>query len=175
MVKGDRAADHVLDDRLARQWNRKAPHGRAALGLEPRDVLVAPVAATPHHRRLLVGVRLGTHGVQFLGALPRRVHHPRSLQTVNGLAVDVAALALAERALVPVEPHPLHHTQDLGLALGSRPLAVGVLEAQDERASGVTGRQPVEQRGARASHMQRSSRARREANAQGGGHVFGGF
>ncbi len=52
---------------------------------------------------------------------------------------------------------------------GSRALAVGVLDAQHELPAGVTGEQPVEQRGARAADVQCPGRRGGEAHA----HRFG--
>ena len=166
MVEGDRSADHVVDHGLAGQWNGEPPYRGAPLGLEGRDLLGCVVAAATDHRRLLVGPGLGTHGIELLGRLPGGVHRAGVLQRVDAVAVDGLALALAEGALVPVEAHPPEHPQDLGLALGRGALAVGVLHAEDERSTRVSGRKPVEQRGARAADMQRSGRAGREAHAQ---------
>ena len=175
VVEGDLTTDHVVDHGLARQRHGEAPYGCPALGLEGGDLLGRVVTPSAHHRRPLVGAGLGAHGVELLGGLPRGVHRARLLQPVDALAVDVVALALAERALVPVEAHPCEHTENLGLALGRGALAVGVLQAQDELSAVMAGREPVEQRGARAAHVERSGRARREAHAEravrGGGGI----
>ena len=178
VVEGDLTTDHVVDDGRARQRHGEAPHRRAPLGLERGDLLRGVVAPAAHHRRPLVGAGLGAHGIELFGGLPRRVHGARFLQPVDALAVDIIPLALAERALVPVEAHPREHAQDLGLALGRGALAVGVLQPQDERTPGVAGLEPVEERGARAPHVERSGRAGRKSHAQraviGGIHVMHG-
>ncbi len=166
VVEGDRSAHHVVDDGLAGKRDGEAPHRGAPLGLERRDLLGRVIAPATHHGCPLVGTGIGAHGVKLLGGLPGGVHRARRLQLVDAVAVDALALALAERALVPVEAHPPEHAKDLGLALGRGALAVGVLHAQDERATRVSGRKPVEQRGARTANMQRSGRAGREANTQ---------
>src|SRR5262249_23236642 len=80
------------------------------------------------------------------------------------LAVTLGALALKHRALVPVELEPDERVEDLLHVLAGRPLAVGVLDAQQELALPVARQQPVEQRRARAPDVERPRWRWREAN-----------
>ena len=71
-----------------------------------------------------------------------------------------------ERAFVPVEAEPAQAVEDdvhgfLRIARG-----VGVLDAQDERAAGVAGVKPVEQRGARAADVQVAGGRRGKSDAR---------
>ena len=75
-------------------------------------------------------------------------------QLLRGSLVEVEALGLIERALVPVEAEPAHAFQDaFDHGLGGA-LEVGVLDAEDEGAAGVAGEEPVEERGAGATNVQ---------------------
>ena len=71
--------------------------------------------------------------------------------------------------LVPVEAQPAEALEDAGHHVGRRALDVGVLDAQDERAAGAAGVQPVEERGARAADVQVAGGGRGEPEADGGG------
>jgi hypothetical protein len=89
------------------------------------------------------------------------------------LALEVgAAVAFArpggvagDRAFVPCQAQPAQAVEDdldgfLGIARG-----IGVLDAQHERAAGVPGVEPVEQRRARAADVQVARGTGGEANA----------
>ncbi|MFT5697071.1 MAG: hypothetical protein ACI9QQ_003055, partial [Myxococcota bacterium] len=64
-------------------------------------------------------------------------------QVLDHLLVAWRALTLPKGAFVPIEPQPFQPSDDRGFALESRPLTVGVLDAQDECATVVTGKSPV--------------------------------
>ena len=96
-------------------------------------------------------------------ALVRDPQADGALVLVGGAVLDeardlllVAAdpLGLRDRALVPVELEPLERVEDLLDVLGRRALAVGVLDAQDERAARAAGQQPVVQCRARSTDVQ---------------------
>ena len=76
----------------------------------------------------------------------------------------VGAADLRDRALVAVELEPAQRVEDLLDVLGRRALAVGVLDAQDERPAGVPREEPVVERGARAADVQRAGRRGSEAD-----------
>jgi hypothetical protein len=100
-------------------------------------------------------------------------------QLLDRLAINPPALALeigaaialhpaAElRPLVPVHPEPAQPLQDHVDVLGLVPRGVGVLHAQDERAAGVAGIEPVEKRGAGAADMKHAGGRRRKADTNG--------
>src|SRR5918997_1763289 len=69
------------------------------------------------------------------------------------------------RSLVPLETQPAEGLEDAGLRLTRGALAVGVLDAQDERAVLPMREQPVEERGAGVPHMELARRARRKTKS----------
>ncbi len=97
------------------------------------------------------------------------------LHALEGWFVRVGALSLevgAERAvdlgaLVPVEAEPTHRAQDGLDVLVGRPLGIGVVDAQDERAAVMAGERPVVDGGARATDVQVAGGARCESDANG--------
>ncbi len=171
VLERHRAAHVVLDDGLPLDLDGETPGGAHPRGLERGDLGRVAVAAAAHHGGAPVGAGGGPLRLELLVALVGRVDGPGRLQARDGGGVHVPALALAEGPLVPVQPQPGEAAQDLGLALGRRALAVGVLHAQHEGAAGVTGDEPVEQRRPGATHMEGAGRARREPHASGTGHL----
>src|SRR4030095_905354 len=90
-------------------------------------------------------------------------------KALRGLAVVRLRVALQERALVPPEAQPVEPLED-GAGVGFRgPLAVGVLEAEDEHSPVLAGPEPVEEGGPCSTDVEESGGARREAYAQGHG------
>ena len=84
-------------------------------------------------------------------------------QLLGDLAMALGALELADRLAVPVQAEPFEPVEnrvDRGLR---RALAIGVLDAQQERAAEALGVEPVEQSRARAADMQEAGRRGREA------------
>ena len=75
----------------------------------------------------------------------------------------LGALKLADRLAVPIEAEPFEPVENRVDRRLRRPLAIGVLDAQQELAARVLGVEPVEQRRARAADMQEAGRRRREA------------
>src|SRR5919199_1903240 len=80
----------------------------------------------------------------------------------------LGALRLQDRPLVPLELQPAQGVEDLLDVLGRRALAVGIFDAQHERAAGPARQQPVVERGPRAADVQRAGRGRSEAEPHGG-------
>ena len=117
VLEPHRPADHVLDRGLALVGNLE-PDRRPLP--RPRLAAVAGVAV-----RLLVGANV----VRGRGV---RVGAARFDQLGDPLAMAIAALGLAHRALVPVELEPAQGVEDLLDVLGSRALAVGVLDPEHE-------------------------------------------
>ena len=69
-----------------------------------------------------------------------------------------AVLRLKERALIMGDPEPPQAVQDdLGMRRRA-PLLIGVLDPEDEDATSLPGIEPVEQRGAGATHMEVAGR-----------------
>ena len=90
------------------------------------------------------------------------VDHAFVLEDLEVALVDGAAFALAVgavvaaffRALVPVETEPAESVIDGPHGLFVVALAVGILDAQDEGATGVAGVEPVEEGGAGAADVE---------------------
>ena len=86
---------------------------------------------------------------------------------------DRAALGLAVRTvrpadvrpLVPVEPEPLERVEDVADVLLGGAVAVGVLDAEDERSAVMAREEPVEERGAGAADVEIAGGRRSEADA----------
>ena len=81
-----------------------------------------------------------------------------------------AAVAALERAFVPVEPEPFQTVVDGLGRLGGIAGFVGVFDAQDERAAGVPGVEPVEKRGAGATDVKIAGGRGGEADTDVGTH-----
>ncbi len=83
-----------------------------------------------------------------------------------------SVLALEEGSFVPGDAEPGEPVEDdLGVALGAS-LPIGVLDAKHQRAAGVAGKEPVEQRGASAADVEIAGGRRSETDA-GSGHGYG--
>ena len=131
-----------------------------------RRVAVAPAPVVAH--RPALEPRLLAHLLELLGAGVAAVGGAPGQHLVDHLAVARGARELADRLAVPVEPEPFEAVEDrVDRGLG-RALAVGVLDAQEERPAEAPGVEPVEQRRARAADVQESGRGGREAGDDGG-------
>ena len=101
------------------------------------------------------------------------VDHALVLQDFQIPLVDGSALALVVgavvpaflRALVPFEPEPAKSFVNASDRLLVVTLAVGILNAQNERAAGVTGMEPVEEGGAGPADMKEAGWRGGEADA----------
>jgi len=91
---------------------------------------------------------------------------PLTLEIGAEIAFARAGGVAGERAFVPVEPEPAQAVEDDVHGLLRIARGVGILDAEDERAAGVAGIKPVEQRGARATDVQVAGRRGGKANAR---------
>ena len=164
------AADDVGERAAALVGRAEADRDRTTLFPPLRSFVRSQIAATSvvtrrttiAHRLLVALLDLGLGAVALVREL--LVDHPRRRGEVR-----VEARALEIRALVPLEPEPVHHVLDLVDRLLRRPRDVGVLDAEDERALHVARVQPVVERGADAPDVQESGRRGRKTEA-GSGH-----
>ena len=70
------------------------------------------------------------------------------------LGLSVRAIRTTDlRTLIPIQPQPAHRRQQSLVALLRVPGAIGVFDPEHERAAGVSGIGPVEQRRPEHSHM----------------------
>ena len=148
VLEGGVAADDVVDDGLALVGHAQA-HGALVLRLAA-EAAVGAVA-------LLVGLDVVGRGGRAVGV-------PGVEQALQDLLVAVGARDLRDRPLVVVDLQPAQRVEDLLDVLGRRALAIGVLDAQDQRAALPARDEPVVERGAGAADVQLSRRAGGEAN-----------
>jgi hypothetical protein len=106
-------------------------------------------------------------GADVLGGGVRAVRVPALEELRDDLLVTLRSLRLEDRALVVFELEPAQGVEDLLDVLRGRALAVGVLDAQDERPAGVAGGEPVVEGRARAADVERAGRGGGEADADG--------
>jgi len=85
-------------------------------------------------------------------------------------AVAIEALHLVDRALVVVEPEPVHRREDLVDRVLRRARHIGVFDAQHELAAMVARVSPREQRGAGGAEVQKAGGRRRDAGSDFAGH-----
>jgi hypothetical protein len=141
VVEAHLAAQEVSHHGLAAPRHREADDVRLAgrppaLGLVPRQSPAAPVVAEVDLLRLL----LLAQGVEPLPRAEARVGGAPADEPLRVLTVDLRSLALAVgrvgpthvRPLVPPQAQPVQGLEDQGLARRGAPLAVGVLDPQDE-------------------------------------------
>jgi uncharacterized protein YsxB (DUF464 family) len=72
---------------------------------------------------------------------------------------------LVEGGFVKVQAQPLHGLQDGFYSLGRRPLAIGILKAEEKLPPMMTRKQPVENGGSDIADVDLSSRAGRKTNS----------
>src|SRR5207244_12322343 len=137
--------------------------GTPALALEFRPLFGREVPAAA---RIPIGLfrRPGALplSLQFLGRAVAVVRRPPVLQGLRILPVQVRPFGLAVRpdrtahigSLLPIEPEPVKVFPDRPLVLLSRPGAVGVLDAEDERSRLAARKEPVEEGKPRAAAME---------------------
>ena len=151
----DLALHLIVDDCFALLARAETDHGLDAGGRLGR-IAVAPATVVTHGLALEAG--LLAHLLQLSHAGVTAVGAARAKQLLGDLAMALGALKLAYRLAVPIESEPFQPIKNrVHRGLG-RSLAIGVLDAEQERAAEALGVEPVEQSRARASDMQEASR-----------------
>ncbi len=144
-------------------------HGEALAGgdaggdLRGREAQAGARVKEGHATLLGLGALLG----EQLGGAEAAIGRARRQQLLAALAVPGQPLALQERPFVPRRADPGQRRQDLASHRGVRALAIGVLDAQHERAAKALAQQVVVDRGAGAADVEESSRRRGEADPHG--------
>ena len=100
--------------------------------------------------------------LELLGRLVAGIDPAGLAQPLELALVEVEPLRLAHD-LVRCQPEPVEIVADRLVELRGRALAVGVVDAQDERAAVLPREQAVVQRGADVADVQPAGRRRREA------------
>ena len=156
----DLALHLVVDDRLAFLSGAQADHRLDARG-RFGWIAVAPAAVVAH--RLALEAGLVAHLLQLFDARVTAIGAAGREQLLGDLAMALGALELADRLAVPVQAEPFEPVENRVDRRLRRAFAVGVLDAQQERAAEALGVEPVEQSRARAADMQEAGRRGREA------------
>ena len=164
-LAADLAAQEVLHDAFALGRHGQAdrvglPRRRPSLGLGCRQFTAPAVVA----REALLGTVLAAHLVEPLAGAEATIGAARGEQPLDLLTVQVQPLALAVRALVPVQPEPAQSLDDRRLRLAARPRTVRVLDPQHERAAAAAREGEVDQRLVRGADVGVASRRRRHAD-----------
>ena len=130
---------------------------RLGPGEAPGERVEAPLPAL---RLLLPALHL-----ELLRRREAAVREPPLEQAERRLPVQRDPLRLHVGALVPVEAEPAETIQDALGHLRRGTLQVGVLDAQDEGSMMLAGKQPAEERGPGATHVQVAGGGGRKAHA----------
>jgi hypothetical protein len=128
-------------------------------------------AAIVHRGGGALGALLRSHLLQLFGRAEALVRLALLHQLARDALVNLQPLRLVVGrvrtadfgSLVPVQPQPAQRVQNRLLGTLHEARAVGVLDAHDEFAPVVAGKDPVEQRGANVAHMGHPCRAGRVA------------
>src|SRR5690606_23439956 len=105
-------------------------------------IAVAPAPVIAGETAL--GTGLGAHLVQFFRGVVGPIGLAAADQFLGNLAMPLGAGELEDRVAVPAEAEPGEPVEDRRDRGVGRALAVGVLDAEQHRAAGVAGVEPVE-------------------------------
>src|SRR5918994_4661905 len=112
------------------------------LNVAGAERVAATIVSEPHTGR----VSLGPLSVELLAGAEAAVRLTLRQETFGISLMAPCVLSLEEWTFIPGDAEPGQAIQDDLRMLGSAALAVGVLDAEDVRAAGVPGEQPVEER-----------------------------
>src|SRR5262249_18656139 len=171
LVLPDHAAlDRILDDGLAFGRRFQPDHGLDA-GRRLARIAVAPAAVV--ELRAAFAPRGFAHFREFLGTRVTVIGLAGGEQLFRDLAMPRGAGELRDRFAVPRDAEPSEPVQDRVDGGLGRALAVGVLDAQEHLAAAPARIEPIEQRGARTTDVQKAGRGGRKARDDGFTHVGG--
>jgi hypothetical protein len=156
--------------------------------LEPHHPGDAPsraqvTAASVIARRLLAAHLLGAHLLKPLGGAIAEIGMALIQQALSDGAVPLQALGLEIRAvvtphlrpLVPVQTQPAQAIQNRPHGPLDLPGDIGILDAHNEPAAMVAGKEPVEQGGADIAHVGQTRGAGGIAHSDGLAHICVSF
>ena len=166
------AADHVVDMDILAGFNLEA-HGIGRAGLDESLCLLFAEAEAVAHGEACGGVVLEVFHllalcIQFFGCVEGDVCPSVVEELVDILAVDVAAFALAVRAVFATEGHtfiktdaePFEGFDDIIFGTGYKSLGVGVFDAEYKFAAMLACKEIVVECGAYAADVEGARRAR---------------
>ena len=182
---------HEVGHRARRRSGPRRGRGRSRRGPRRASAAAAPAArpssrkaafcASVRNRSCVVVAELGVlpggqpAGVDLLVGGEGLVGVPGGQQLRGDVAVDLVPLRLPVGpvraadlgALVPVQAQPAQAVEQVPVGLLGVAGGVGVLDAEDERAAGVPGVRPVEQRRPHQPDVHHAGRRRAEPGAHG--------
>ena len=150
--------DLVVHHRLPALRRPETDGERNALRQRHRSPFRGPAGPVVHRLALFLQRRLPL-GVQSFSRAYAGIGVPRAQQRADPLLIEIHPFGLVERPLVPLQLQPFHALEDRVDGLRRRPLAVRVLDTQDELPAAVPRIQVVEQRRTGAADVQVPGRA----------------
>ena len=168
LVLPDHAALNLILDHGLAGLRRLEPDGGLDAGRGFRRIAVAPQPVIEPGTAL--GAGLLAHRGQFLRRRVTVIGFAAGEQLLGDLAVARGAAELVDDVAVPIEPEPFQPVQDRGDGRLGRSLPIGVLDPEQHLAAALFGVQPVEQRGAGASDMEKAGGRGRKARDDGISH-----
>ena len=138
-------------------------NGGCDAGRRLRRVAIAPAAVVAGGAAFLGGQF--PHLLQFVGGAVAVIGFTGRQQFARHIGMPRRAGGLENGLLIAIEAEPIEAFEDDSRGFVGGPLAVGILDAQQEGAAFVAGVQKVEQRGAGAADMQQAGGAGGEAGA----------
>ena len=166
-------AEHEVDVRNVPRVRRFEPNHMRRVGL----VASTQARARVLERRLRVArLELGSLLLEVFFRAEAPVGLALPDQPLGDLSIEGEAIHLRVGSrgpphigpFIPREPEPAERVDDDSNAVRRAPLLVGVLDAEDEGAAGLSGPQPIEERRTDAPDVQISRRRRSKADARHG-------
>ena len=149
------------------------PHGFASLGLVSGDLILGEVTVVIVITQVRIAACRLVTLLHLLVGGKRRVNVARLFELLQHVKVNIHALRLAVglvrtslyHPFVPVKTEPRERIDDRLVALLRIASSIGVLNAENQLASGVPGVAPVKKGRADHAHVGRAGRRRTETNA----------
>ncbi len=164
------AKDQVFEDnRLVRLTGDLEAYNVRLTSVEPlRNLLVLQSSASAVvHECGLPRFRVFPLRVELFFCAEAAVRVPRLEQCMRRLDVLGHGLALEVGPFVPIQAEPLQSGEYAVDRFGGGAFHVGVFDAQNENAAGLSGPEPIVQSGARSAEMEIAGRAGSETHANG--------
>ncbi len=169
LVLPDHAPLHLILDRGLARERRLEPDRGLRTGRRVAGIAIAPAPiiklCAPFFARLL------SHLGKLIRGRIATVRMPGRQQSLDHRAVTVDTGELIDGLAVPIEAEPGQSVENGVDRRRGRALAVGILDPQQHLAAVAASIEPIEQRSARPTDMEKSGGRRSEAGDDGVGHV----